>query len=88
VSTIEISADRARMDIDAIRAFLARSYWAEEIPREIVARARSLTRCVSAPSTIPRRSGSYASSLTAQRSHTSPTCTFSKNIAGAEFRRR
>ena len=34
-----ISDDPARLDVDAIHAYLARSYWAEGIPREIVARA-------------------------------------------------
>ena len=32
----EISADPARLDVDAIHAFLSRSYWAEEIPKETV----------------------------------------------------
>ena len=35
----EISTDEARLDIDAIHAYLARSYWSPGIPREIVARA-------------------------------------------------
>lgn len=34
-----ITTDASRFDLDAITAFLARSYWAEAIPREIVARA-------------------------------------------------
>ena len=32
----EISTDPARLDVEAIHAFLRRSYWAEEIPKEIV----------------------------------------------------
>jgi GNAT superfamily N-acetyltransferase len=36
---IEISTERSRMDVDAIQAFLSRSYWAEGIPRETVAAA-------------------------------------------------
>jgi len=34
-----ISDDPARLDVDAIHAYLSRSYWAEGIPREIVARS-------------------------------------------------
>jgi GNAT superfamily N-acetyltransferase len=34
-----ISNDPARLDIDAIHAYLTRSYWAEGIPRETVARS-------------------------------------------------
>jgi GNAT superfamily N-acetyltransferase len=34
-----ISTDPARLDLDVIHGFLTRSYWAEGIPREIVARA-------------------------------------------------
>jgi GNAT superfamily N-acetyltransferase len=45
---IEISTDRARMDVDAIRAFLARSYWAELIPREVVATAIANSLCFGA----------------------------------------
>jgi GNAT superfamily N-acetyltransferase len=45
---IEISTDRARMDVDAIRAFLARSYWAEGIPREVVATAIDNSLCFGA----------------------------------------
>jgi GNAT superfamily N-acetyltransferase len=37
--TFEITTEPARMDVDAIHAYLRRSYWAEGIPREIVARA-------------------------------------------------
>ena len=34
-----ISTDFARMDLDAIHAYLSRSYWAEGVPREIVERS-------------------------------------------------
>ncbi len=45
---IEITTDRARMDVDAIRAFLVRSYWAEGIPREVVAAAIENSLCFGA----------------------------------------
>lgn len=34
-----ITTDRARMDIDAIHAYLTMSYWAEGIPRDVVAKS-------------------------------------------------
>ena len=34
-----VSSDRARLDVDAIHAFLTRCYWSTGIPRETVARA-------------------------------------------------
>lgn len=34
-----ISTDPARMDLDAIHAYLSRSYWAEGVPRAIVERS-------------------------------------------------
>ena len=34
-----ISTDPARMNVDAIHAYLSRSYWAEGVPREIVERS-------------------------------------------------
>lgn len=34
-----ISDDPARLDVDAIHAYLTRSYWATGIPRELVARS-------------------------------------------------
>jgi len=43
MSAYEISTDPARLDIDAIHAFLTQSYWSPGIPRATVARAsRSL----------------------------------------------
>lgn len=40
-----ISDDPALLDVAAIHAFLARSYWAEGIPRETVARAVAHSLC-------------------------------------------
>jgi GNAT superfamily N-acetyltransferase len=34
-----ISTDPARLDLDAIHAYLSRSYWAEGRPKEVVARS-------------------------------------------------
>ena len=34
-----VSSDPARLQLDIIHAFLAQSYWAKDIPREIVARS-------------------------------------------------
>lgn len=41
-----ISDDPARLDVDAIHAYLSRSYWAEGIPRDIVARAVANSLCI------------------------------------------
>ncbi len=41
----EISSDHARLDVDAIHAYLTRSYWSPGIPREIVARAVANSLC-------------------------------------------
>jgi GNAT superfamily N-acetyltransferase len=41
-----ISDDPARLDVDAVHAYLRRSYWAEGIPREIVARALANSLCL------------------------------------------
>jgi GNAT superfamily N-acetyltransferase len=41
-----ISDDPARLDVGAIHAYLARSYWAAGIPREIVERAVRNSLCV------------------------------------------
>lgn len=38
-SGIELSDDAARLDLDAVHAYLARSYWSPGVPREIVERA-------------------------------------------------
>lgn len=41
-----ISDDRARLDVDAIHAYLTRSYWASGIPREVVARSVENSLCI------------------------------------------
>jgi len=43
-----ISFDPAELQLDVIHGYLARSYWAEGIPREIVARAIANSLCVGA----------------------------------------
>jgi GNAT superfamily N-acetyltransferase len=43
-----ISTDPARLDLDAIHAFLATSYWAAGIPREVVERAVRHSLCFGA----------------------------------------
>jgi GNAT superfamily N-acetyltransferase len=40
-----ITTDPARLDVDAIHAYLARSYWAEGIPRELVQRSIDNSLC-------------------------------------------
>jgi len=42
---IEICTDPARLDVDAIHAFLTRSYWAAGVTRERVARALARALC-------------------------------------------
>ena len=49
--SIVVTTDRSRLDLDVIHGFLARSYWAEGIPRETVAR---WSDCRSASSSWPR----------------------------------
>jgi GNAT superfamily N-acetyltransferase len=41
----EISTAPSRLDVDAIHAYLARSYWSPGIPRETVARAVAHSLC-------------------------------------------
>ena len=48
MSAYEISADSARLDVDAIHAFLTRSYWSPGIPRATVARAIANSLCFGA----------------------------------------
>jgi GNAT superfamily N-acetyltransferase len=45
---ITISTDPSRLDLDVIHGFLARSYWARGIPREVVARALDNSLCFGA----------------------------------------
>ena len=40
-----ITTDPERLDIDAIHAFLSRSFWAEGIPRDLVAKAIAHSLC-------------------------------------------
>ena len=40
-----ISTDRSKLDVDVIHGFLTRSYWAEGIPRETVARSIENSLC-------------------------------------------
>jgi ribosomal protein S18 acetylase RimI-like enzyme len=45
VEGYEISTDPARLDIGAMHAYLARSYWSPGIPREVVERAARNSLC-------------------------------------------
>ncbi len=45
MNTYDISTDPSRLDIEAIHAFLVRSYWSPGIPRELVARAIANSMC-------------------------------------------
>jgi ribosomal protein S18 acetylase RimI-like enzyme len=40
-----VSTDPARLDLDAVHAFLSSSYWAEGIPRDLLARALRNSLC-------------------------------------------
>ena len=40
-----VSTDPARLDLDFIHGYLARSYWAEGVPREIVERSIANSLC-------------------------------------------
>jgi len=40
-----ISTDRSRLDLDVIHRFLTESYWAREIPRDVVARSIENSLC-------------------------------------------
>jgi GNAT superfamily N-acetyltransferase len=44
----ELSTEQARLDIDAMHAYLARSYWSAGIPRETVERAARHSLCFGA----------------------------------------
>jgi GNAT superfamily N-acetyltransferase len=44
----ELSTDASRLDIDAIHAFLRRSYWSPNIPRATVERAARNSLCIGA----------------------------------------
>jgi len=45
---ILISDDRSRVEVDAVHAYLTRSYWAEGISRELVARSIDHSLCLGA----------------------------------------
>jgi len=45
VNTYEISTDPSRLQLDAIHAYLTRSYWSPGIPKELVARAIANSMC-------------------------------------------
>jgi GNAT superfamily N-acetyltransferase len=44
----ELSADPSRLDVDAIHAYLCRSYWSARIPRATVERAVRNSLCIGA----------------------------------------
>jgi GNAT superfamily N-acetyltransferase len=48
VNTYDISADPTRLDLDAIHAFLSRSYWSPGVPKDVVARAIANSLCFGA----------------------------------------
>ena len=45
VNTYDISTDPGRLQLDAIHAYLTRSYWSPGIPRDVVARAIANSMC-------------------------------------------
>jgi GNAT superfamily N-acetyltransferase len=45
MSTYDISTDPARLQLDAIHAYLTRSYWSPGIPKDVVARAIANSLC-------------------------------------------
>jgi GNAT superfamily N-acetyltransferase len=45
---IEVTTDPSRLDLDAIHGFLTTSYWAQGIPRAVVARAIENSLCFGA----------------------------------------
>ena len=45
MSEYEITSDAARIDVDAVHAFVSRSYWSAGIPRAVVARALANSIC-------------------------------------------
>jgi GNAT superfamily N-acetyltransferase len=45
---IVVTTDPSRLDLDVIHGYLARSYWAPGIPREVVARAMEHSLCFGA----------------------------------------
>jgi GNAT superfamily N-acetyltransferase len=45
VNTYDISTDPSRLQLDAIHAYLSRSYWSPGVPRAVVARAIEHSLC-------------------------------------------
>ncbi len=45
---IVVTTDPSRLDLDVIHGYLARSYWAKGIPRDVVARAMAHSLCFGA----------------------------------------
>ena len=45
VNTYDISTDPSRLQLDAIHAYLTRSYWSPGVPRDVVARAIANSMC-------------------------------------------
>ena len=45
MNTYDISTDPGRLQLDAIHAYLTRSYWSPGIPKELVARAIANSMC-------------------------------------------
>ena len=41
-----ISDDPARLDVEAVHAYLTRSYWAAGVPRDVVARSLANSLCL------------------------------------------
>jgi GNAT superfamily N-acetyltransferase len=48
IGSYTISDDPSRLDFEAMHAYLTRSYWAQEIPLEIVERAARASLCIGA----------------------------------------
>jgi GNAT superfamily N-acetyltransferase len=59
---VEISTDPSRFDLDVIHGYLSRSYWAEGIPRETV--ARSIAGSLGFAAFLSRRQVGFARVIT------------------------
>jgi len=46
-AALEITTDPARIDLDAVHAYISRSYWAEGIPKDLLAKAIAGSLCFS-----------------------------------------
>jgi GNAT superfamily N-acetyltransferase len=46
--SIVVTTDRSRLDLDVIHGFLTASYWAQGVPREVVARSVENSLCFGA----------------------------------------